>query len=437
MKRNKNEKLAMTKSQKLGIFVTSFFILIPLFALAEVVTNTNTSNSNANVDTNINSNSNINVDPNLNQINQEIDTKRAKVEELRKKTEVYQQNIKIKQQEALTLQNQMAVMDLQIQQNENDIETIKQEMDTINLELTKLDTNIADKTKELDYNKEILSEYLRMIYLYDQKSYLEIIMTKGSFSEFFDHLKYTQDLESKVGETVAAVKADKDALDQQKVDKEQKKTDLTSLMDKLSTSIATLDNQKQYKTALLDETQNSQAKFEDMLVAAQKEQQAAESDIGSLESKARQQLQQQGIDLNISSTLMWPVAPTRGISAYFHDTGYIFRRYFEHPAIDIPAPQGTAVRAADNGYVVRAKNAGMGYSYIMIVHNDTLSTVYGHISRIDVDEDSYVVRGQQIGLSGGIPGTPGAGNMTTGAHLHFEVRSGGIPVDPLDYLPSY
>lgn len=428
MDTNKNKKRAIIKILGLVLIVASFLVVPAFFGNAQENANTNTNSAGESQDGT--------GDATFDRLNEELAAKRAAIDELKKKTELYEQNIKIKQQEQLTLQSQLSLIDLQIQQAEVDIERVKQEIEAVNLELEQLATAIELKTQEVDQSQESLAQYLRVLYKYDQKTYLEIFITNTSFSEFFDQLKYLEELEGNVKDSLIALKDAKKGLEQQQGEKEAKKTELGDLSERLTTSITTLGSQKVYRADLLVETKESEQKFEELLEAARQEEQAAEAEITGLETKAREKLEQGGIDLNTSAALMWPVNPTKGISVYFYDPTYIFRRYFEHPAIDIPVSQGTAVRAAENGYVVRAKNAGLGYSYIMIVHNNELSTVYGHMSRIDVTEESYVVRGQQIGLSGGMPGTPGAGRLTTGPHLHFEVRSNGIPVNPLDYLPA-
>ncbi|PIQ76054.1 hypothetical protein COU78_03800 [Candidatus Peregrinibacteria bacterium CG10_big_fil_rev_8_21_14_0_10_49_24] len=133
--------------------------------------------------------------------------------------------------------------------------------------------------------------------------------------------------------------------------------------------------------------------------------------------------------------LSWPVYGR--ISAGFMDSSY--RQYFgvDHRAIDIVVPQGTAVRSAADGVVFLARDGGQtGYSYILIGHRGGRATLYGHLSEIGVITGQDVVSGQVIGRSGGEPGSYGAGPMTTGAHLHFEVVHSGVHVNPLQDLPS-
>ncbi|MDD5040409.1 MAG: peptidoglycan DD-metalloendopeptidase family protein [Patescibacteria group bacterium] len=435
---NKNKNESTPPLSVLVILFASFLLALPLTLIAQ-----SDANSNTNATANTNSTNSLTDweegaadDATLRELNKDLDAKRKAIEELQKRTQMYEQNIKIKQQETVTLKNQLSILDLQIEQTQASIDTTKEEINALNIELEFLTNTIAAKEVELTDTKEILSAYLRLINQYDDRTALEVLVANSSFSDFYDQMQYTQNLESKVKDSLIEIKKAKNELDQQKTTQESKKKELNELADQLAASVVDSNSQKDYKTILLADTKESEQKFEELLEQARREQESAQAEIQTLESKAREKLQDEGVDLNIDAALMWPVNPSKGISAYFHDTTYPFRKYFEHPAIDVPTDQGTVVRAAENGYIVRAKNAGLGYSYVMVVHNEKISTVYGHLSRIDVAEDDYVVRGQQIGLSGGLPGTPGAGGLSTGAHLHFEVRSGGIPVNPLDYLPS-
>ncbi len=84
--------------------------------------------------------------------------------------------------------------------------------------------------------------------------------------------------------------------------------------------------------------------------------------------------------------------------------------------------------------MVEAKDNGFGYSYIILAHKGNLVTLYGHVYEIRVKPGMLVAKGDVIGLTGGTPGTRGAGLQTTGPHLHFEVHYKGEPQDPLDYL---
>jgi murein DD-endopeptidase MepM/ murein hydrolase activator NlpD len=99
-----------------------------------------------------------------------------------------------------------------------------------------------------------------------------------------------------------------------------------------------------------------------------------------------------------------------------------------HDGIDIAAPEGTPVGAAADGEVIFAgQQAGYG-GVVILRHEGDLVTLYAHNARLLVKEGQRVRRGQRIA-------TVGQTGRTTGPHLHFEVRAGTRPRNPLLYLP--
>lgn len=99
-----------------------------------------------------------------------------------------------------------------------------------------------------------------------------------------------------------------------------------------------------------------------------------------------------------------------------------------HPGIDIGVPEGTPIHAAAAGTVIWC-GWESGYGNLTVIdHHNGLATAYGHQSKIEVSCGENVDQGQQIGLVG-------CTGYCFGAHLHFEVRVNGTPVDPLGYLP--
>ncbi|HZP25741.1 MAG TPA: peptidoglycan DD-metalloendopeptidase family protein [Dehalococcoidia bacterium] len=102
-----------------------------------------------------------------------------------------------------------------------------------------------------------------------------------------------------------------------------------------------------------------------------------------------------------------------------------------HTGIDIDGfgREGSTIVAAAAGQVVYTAYLGYGYGYhIIIDHGNGFSTLYAHLSDIWVSPGQYVAQGEGIGVIG-------CTGYCTGTHLHFEIRIGGVPVDPMGYLP--
>ena len=100
-----------------------------------------------------------------------------------------------------------------------------------------------------------------------------------------------------------------------------------------------------------------------------------------------------------------------------------------HTGLDLGAPIGTPVRAAAAGMAEVIDTSG-GYGlHVLLSHDSHLSTLYGHLSSVSVRTGARVQAGDVIGLVGST-------GLSTGPHLHFEVRRDARPVDPAPLLPK-
>jgi murein DD-endopeptidase MepM/ murein hydrolase activator NlpD len=127
---------------------------------------------------------------------------------------------------------------------------------------------------------------------------------------------------------------------------------------------------------------------------------------------------------NSNAPLRWPVAAPRLTSAFGTRWGK------NHEGIDMAAPIGTPVLAAAAGDVIYAGDHVHGYGNMVVVkHQGDLVTVYAHNSLMLVHTGDRVTVGQEIARVGDT-------GRSTAPHLHFEVRRGEVPQDPMPFLPA-
>jgi len=129
----------------------------------------------------------------------------------------------------------------------------------------------------------------------------------------------------------------------------------------------------------------------------------------------------------VPSRFIWPLEG-EVVSTFGWRDHPVQNFWHHHDGIDLDVPEGTIVHAAAGGEVIYYGEQ-QGYGNVLIIeHADGYITMYGHLSSALVAAGRYVEMGQEIALSGNT-------GISSGPHLHFEVRNGEFPIDPLRYLP--
>lgn len=408
----------------------------------------------------------------LKRIQSELNLSKTEFRQVKSNMDQTKKRLELLDDDKLSLQKQLNYLDSAYSESQEKLIQVIGEIVSLENEITVVFDDIQQKESEVEAQKELLKDYVRMIYE-QQNAILEVdengeidafklLFADESVGENLKKIEYLDAL-NEAGEQI--VKTLDELTAEMKIRKEElkkKKFTLEKLEKKLSTEKENLEIQKEAKENIMKVTLGQEKIYEQLMEQGRLQEEQSLMQVKELSEALtfiQQKIEEEGANFNPDNyagiiderikaiydmelnfegeagKFNWPVEPERGLSAYFHDPGYRSRFGIGHNAVDIPTAQESLVHAAGNGVVFAARDNGYGYSYVILAHAGGFQTVYGHVSKILVKEGESVRQGEVIALSGGMPGTKGAGYLTTGPHLHFEALLNGNHVDPLDYLP--
>lgn len=376
-------------------------------------------------------------------LKQEVDTlqdqvrqKQTRIKELDALIKGYRDKQVEQQNTALSLQNELALLENGIQEKQLSAERAQREVESTTLEIQALGNQIALQKQAIDKRESSLSDIFVKLQQDSSISVFDAFLSRPSLSELFVRLDELGRLEGDLGEATRVLKSEKVILETKRKQQEDRRAVLEQQKLEAQVAQTELEEQRLSKLSLINATQNKEDEFRKVVYELRQQQQSEAGDIQSLQDRLKDRLDSIDAALARGDVLLnWPIPVKKGISAHFHDPSYPFRKLFEHPGVDLPTPVGTPVKAAAGGYVAWNRTGKQYGNYVMVVHAGGVATVYAHLSKFGAKPDTYVERGDVIGYSGGRPGDAGAG-LSTGAHLHFEVRQNGIPVNPENFLPD-
>lgn len=374
----------------------------------------------------------------IEELEAELAKKKQALEEIDERMLQFQQKVQEKRQTAQTLAGQIELINDNIESLALSLERTQAQIDETDAEMVNVQYDIARKEDSIDASKELLGQYIRQLQEIDTQSTVAIFLKYTSLSDAITESNTVSQLQDRTHQTIVVIQQEKKDLLAKKQELDDFKGTLDALKTRQQQQQSTLRIQNNSKQQVLRLTNAEEAQYQSQLQQLQQDAKAAQSAISALDSKIRAELEAQGVgNLGTVGILDWPVEPIYGVSCPFHCEGYPYEYLIgPHTGTDIPTSVGTPIKAPADGYVGRTHDSGgRGYSYILLVHGDNITTVYGHVSGFAVTEGKFVKRGDTIGYTGGSPGSRGAG-LSSGPHLHFEVRKNNVAVNAQGYLKA-
>jgi peptidoglycan hydrolase CwlO-like protein len=196
-----------------------------------------------------------------------------KIKDLEEKANVYNKIIDIKQKQEDTLDNQISILENEISQMETETDLKKQEIDVLNGKITDLEKKIEETEVSIELQKKILADLLQVYYENKDQDVVTAFLSDKNLSSFMSRDDRLVQVEDKTSEILKNIKSLKDGMENEKNSIEQKKKEVTGLFYDLQEKTSELNDKKDQKELLMNQTQGEQSKYEKLLANVEEQKQ--------------------------------------------------------------------------------------------------------------------------------------------------------------------
>lgn len=357
----------------------------------------------------------------INKLNQQIEGKRSELEALDAEIAKQKSLVQNASGRANTLQNKIYELETTRKSLLTGIDQTEAQIKKAELTLSKLDIEIRDSEFLIDKNSSALAESIRKINILKSTSLVEKMLGYEKMSDFWNDFEQTEKVQKRLGYEVDTLQDLHEDLRNRQLSKIEEKGELSQYKVQLSSEKEAVESTKQTQSQILSKTKNEEAAYQKLLQETLAKKKAFEDELLEIESKLNLLIDPESYQKGRRGIFGWP-AKNFVITQYYGSTSFSRSSGLyatnSHNGVDFGIPLGTQVLAVADGKVKSFGNTdafpgcNSWGKWILLEHNNGLSTLYAHLSSTQVSIGQQVSRGQVIALSG-------SSGISTGPHLHL------------------